>query len=263
VEDYYPKGRGLPALERAILKYRAFQMMRFLLHVEELKSFVFGSIRKAFPERLPEGASDTHEKMWTILVSEGIVTSEEFDEIQSLIDYHYRIGDRVQQLNRDISSELFTANFYKYKDIDFDSDTLDTIERYRNLLDSRMREKFGRYLTLKRLLFESSGKTLTQEMNRLKGMIRRQVVIRENELAILKSELDNFDTELFDELDPSNPKNKYKNGRLSDRGVECCYILFQHGLSDSSVSYLMRVSQTSIQKRRKKWLLENNHEDKS
>ena len=76
--QHLPKGKQLPALEKNILKYRAFEMVMILFHIEDLKSFVLKSI-KATDEitsklveknmRIPDNSKMQYQRAWAILVS--------------------------------------------------------------------------------------------------------------------------------------------------------------------------------------------------
>jgi hypothetical protein len=66
--------------------------------------------------------------------------------------------------------------------------------------------------------------------------------------------LESIDQAVIDQCQPGHPENIATNGRLTARGVRCCDSLFRSGASDRAVSYLMRVSLSSIRARRKRWL---------
>jgi hypothetical protein len=55
------------------------------------------------------------------------------------------------------------------------------------------------------------------------------------------------------ELDPRAPENKYPNGRLTPRGVEVCYRLFDAGKTVHAVKKLMAISYGGADGRWKKW----------
>lgn len=44
------------------------------------------------------------------------------------------------------------------------------------------------------------------------------------------------------ELDPRNPANKFESGKLTDRGIEVCYRLFDAGKSRYAVGAEMEIS---------------------
>jgi len=108
---YFPKGRRLPALERNILKYRAFEMVVILFHIEDLREYVLRTIRANDKARIPEGTKKPYEKAWAYLVEKGVITWDESDEIQRLTDYRNTIAHDIQQLTYDLSQERFAADY--------------------------------------------------------------------------------------------------------------------------------------------------------
>ena len=118
--QYHPKGKQLPALEKNILKYRAFEMVMILYYIEDLKSFVLESIKNTDKimsnygeknKRIPDNSKKKYQKVWAILVSDGIITQEESKDIQRIIDYRNVIGHKIHQLTYDLSREPVAQNF--------------------------------------------------------------------------------------------------------------------------------------------------------
>lgn len=52
---------------------------------------------------------------------------------------------------------------------------------------------------------------------------------------------------------PGWPENRYGRGRLTPRGVETCYQLFEMGKSAMAVAHLMDLSLASARKRERMW----------
>ena len=86
-------------------------MVLILFYVEDLRKFVVGSIRStdqlratlsSVAPRLPEGTNNLYKKAWGILVDDGILSSEESDEIQRLLDYRNTIAHAPEKLTVDI-----------------------------------------------------------------------------------------------------------------------------------------------------------------
>lgn len=98
----------LPALERNLLKYRSLEMVSFLFHAEDLKSFLIESIRASemiskkplLPLKVAKGK--LMEEIWNFLVAEDILTREECDEVSNLIEYRNDIAHRVHLLTIDL-----------------------------------------------------------------------------------------------------------------------------------------------------------------
>lgn len=93
-----PGGARLPALERNILKYRAFQILLCLFYAEQIKSFVLNTIgRKQKNQRKSMKIALAH------AVAEGILSHEESDELWKLIRYRDVIAHEIQHLMDDVS----------------------------------------------------------------------------------------------------------------------------------------------------------------
>lgn len=55
------------------------------------------------------------------------------------------------------------------------------------------------------------------------------------------------------EFDPSDPRNKTVDGKLTTDGVECCYRMFDEGKSRYSVARAMRISFAAATHRLNAW----------
>jgi hypothetical protein len=109
---HHPKGRALPALECNILKYRALEVVIILFTAEDLKNFVVETVQHGYgfrgPSRqniIPESAKNPYKKACDVLVSDGILSQGESDEIRRLVNYRNDIAHRIQQLTLDISRD--------------------------------------------------------------------------------------------------------------------------------------------------------------
>lgn len=273
---HHPKGSRLPALEQNILKYRALEMVMILFHVENLKSFVLGSIRfsdkigNSGNERIPAGTKKPYEKAWSILVDEGILTSDESAEFQRIIDYRNDIGHRVQLLTCDLSRDPFARDYSKWKGIKYDDQALKKLKSYKEKIIVGLQSKYAVPLLPDEILFEAAEKSYHHELRRLDKKIMRQMAIRQKETQRLKTELTLEDPEFLNTFDPGNkntapthylrvldilnhPLNKAKNGTLTRRGLEICYWLFDHGRSALAAAYLMHVSNQTAVKHYRVW----------
>ena len=100
----------LSALEKNELKRRALEMILLLFYIEDLKHFVVSSIRATdhhhddpSRHRLPGGTKNLYKKAWTVLVEARVLTKDEGDEIEELIDYRNLVAHQTQRLTSDIS----------------------------------------------------------------------------------------------------------------------------------------------------------------
>jgi hypothetical protein len=177
----------LLALEKNILKYRAFQMILLLHQVESLKSFALDSIRytdrifseknKKNNERLPEGTKKLFPKVWAILVNEKILTEEESNDIQRIINIRNKIGHSIHSLVSDVSAKDYGFDIESRLDeLDelYDYYALERFEKYRLKIELGMSKKYVLSVSMNQLFFEEAEKTYKEELNRLTKKIERQ-----------------------------------------------------------------------------------------
>jgi hypothetical protein len=275
---HHPQGSRLPALERNILKYRALEMVMILFHVENLKEFVLNSLRitdefrDKDKRRIPNGTKKVYEKVWLALVSDGILTQTESDEVQRFVDYRNDIGHRIQLLTCDLSRSPVAEDYLRWggKAVKYDYDALKRLKYFREKIARGIQSKYIMSVSPDYLLFEAAEKTYERELRRLARKITRQMAIRQEEMQNLNSELSLNDSELLGEFDPrheinapteslrtvsllNHPSNKAANGTLTKHGVDVCYWLFAHNKSALTVAYLMQISYRSALNRRRLW----------
>ena len=253
-----PKGSQLPALERNILKYRAFEMITILFHIEDLKAFVLDSIRATDnilnpkKQRIPVDAKKVYQKAWAVLVADGIITQADSDEIQRLIAYRNDIAHNIHQLTYDLSREPIAQAYSRFNSVKYDYDALKKLKHYREKISRGAQSKYAISLSFDSLLFEAAEKTYQQELHRLNKKITRQLAVRKEATQKLNTELSIGNNELLSEIDRFHLLNA-KNGKLTKHGVESCYRLFDHNISALAVSHLMRISYRAAMNRQRAW----------
>lgn len=170
----------ITALEKNILKYRALQMILLLYEVESFKSFVLGSIRSTDrfltekERRLPEGTKKIFIKIWALLVEEDIITQEESEDIQNIIEIRNEIGHSIHNLVLDISGPEFVLKGKKA----YDYFALGRFEKYRKKIERGMNRKFILEVDFRELAFEKAEKAYKEELLKLRKRIERQYEIR-------------------------------------------------------------------------------------
>lgn len=251
MRTHFPDGKYLPALERNILKFRAFQMALILFHTENLKSFVLGSIRatdrlkKTYSggvERLPEGTKKVYEKAWQILVDDGIITKDQCDDIQSIINYRNDIAHRMYQLTCDIKCDEIVDSFAKYHSTKYDYTALDRLARYKKKIIHAIKKKYVVVLSYDDYLFNSADQAYRDELRGLEAKIDKQFKERERKCKRINQEVNNLSQSEWHKIFPEYSLNKQGSGKLTKRGIACCLRLFDNGLSPEAVAYVMRVS---------------------
>lgn len=74
--------------------------------------------------------------------------------------------------------------------------------------------------------------TIQSDLDRLRGLVEPQL----------------------GEFNPSDPRNKTCDGKLTDKGVECCYRMFDEGKSRYSVAREMKISFAAATHRLSAWV---------
>jgi len=96
-------------------------------------------------------------------------------------------------------------------------------------------------------------RALSADIKALDRRIRKLVRQRRGAIATLNDELTLAGSPLTGLFDPGWPENRYDRGRLTPRGVETYYQLFDMGKSVMAVAHLMDLSLESARKRERKW----------
>jgi len=190
--EYYPHKKRLTSLEKNILKYRALEMILILFYIEDLKLFVVNSMR-ATDAWLPtveraatcEETKNSYKTIWKLLVSDGILTSNESADIQRLIDYRNTIAHRTQHLTSDIGA----THLGHLNEISYDYEALEKILAYREKTERGMSSKYVISISFRSVIFDSAERAYSQELRRLKAKIQRQVAARQREIDEVKANI--------------------------------------------------------------------------
>jgi hypothetical protein len=109
-------------------------------------------------------------------------------------------------------------------------------------------------IDMRGMFFESTERVLTADVKALERRIRALVRARHDDIARLIAEISLEGTELTGLYDPRWPENRYGSGqRLTPRGVETCYRLFDMGKSSLAVAHIMDLSLTAARRRERQW----------
>ena len=192
----------------------------------------------------------TGKKSLTTLRDWGILSQEETQEIVELIDYRNIIAHEVHRLVGDIGakSSMFRIGDYLKE---FRYDAVERLRHVLNVIDDRVAEK--RYvisIDMDMLVFEAAEKSYQDELRKLKNRIDVQYTHRVRRVDGVNSELCLEGTELTDEYHPNHPLNSYENHRLTKRGQEICYRLFDLDKSAMAVAVLMQISFRCCEKKK-------------
>jgi hypothetical protein len=264
-----PLGSKLPALEQNILKLRAMEMMLVLFYAEELRREVLDLIRATDglksrlakdnhpPVRVPSDAKNPLDKALNALVSDRAITAAEKKEIVGLIDYRNVVAHQMHNLFVDLSPERVARQMVAFSPDRLPKYNFDAVRRLPYFLKKlRGLYRTHHYVTTLRfdgLIFKSAERAFLAKIKRLDRKIVRLLKSRQSQIKQINSELILTGSGLEDEFDPQHPLSHYDDGRLTKRGVEICYRLFDMRKSAMSVAHLTGLSLKAAKKRQKMW----------
>ncbi|NJS13611.1 MAG: hypothetical protein HC788_02105 [Sphingopyxis sp.] len=256
--NYLDPLRGpLPALERAIHKYRTLLMVLVIYHAEELKHEIVEDVlaRQSFKT----GHRQTKKMKWPqaleALQAEEIISAAEREEIAELISFRNDIAHEIHKLFADLSGDKFVRDIGRFqpRKTPFDYEAANRLRDLRALIKERQQAKhWTGVMNFRSMMFESADHIYRDELKRLDKKIRRLMKVRRANLQALNKEFQ-LGEHWHGFYMPFSPHNQYENGRLTARGVEICYRLFDEGKSPMAVAHLMRVTLNSIKKRHQQW----------
>ncbi|AHG50264.1 hypothetical protein RLEG12_01260 (plasmid) [Rhizobium leguminosarum bv. trifolii CB782] len=244
------------------------QMLLIMFYAEELKRQVLDLIQTTdrlrvrfkpaeFKERVPEGAKRPLPKALNALSDDGAINDDEKNEIVSLIDYRNIIGHRMHELVSDISSESFArtlSEFGSERVKAFDYEAVERLQHFRKKLSKLYKtHHYASTISMNGLLFESAERTFLAEIKALRRKIRKLAQARQTDINALNAEIQQHNSISEHDNYPRHPLHQYDNKKLTLRGVEFCYRLFDTGRSPMAVAHLMGMSLHAARKRRKMW----------
>lgn len=227
-------------------------MVVILFHIEDLRTYVLGTIRANDKQAIPEGVKKPYEKAWAYLVEKGIITQAESDDIQRLTDYRNTIAHDVQKLTYDLSQERFVVDWGS-ESVKYDYKALRKLKKYRPKIEKGLRHMIV-VLNFDHLMFEAAEKTFDEELRRLRKKIDKLSAERQAEMKRLQEEVATLKEGELQQIGLYHPGNQIgDNGKLTARGVRVCEALFERKLSPLAVSYLMRLSFHATSRRHREW----------
>jgi hypothetical protein len=109
----------------------------------------------------------------------------------------------------------------------------------------RVRPRYTIVISRDPLAFAPVEKAYVHELKRLECTISGQYAARKRKIDRLNNELNLVGTQFCDDLHPRFPANRRSDGRLTERGIEICYRLFDLGKSRLAVAYIMGITYQS------------------
>ncbi|MBK0022876.1 hypothetical protein L7D45_22005 [Brucella pseudogrignonensis] len=260
-----PLGSRLPALEQNILKLRSAQMVLVLFYAEQLKVRVLSLIQRTDSfmahtgraERVPQGTKNPVGKCLDALEADGALSADEKAEIRRLINYRNSVGHDVHELVADITSERSVRRSWRYLPENFaryDYEAVERLQYFLKLLGERQRtHHYIGTISFNWLQFRSAERVFLNEIKLLRRKIAKQWEARQQQIDDLNKQMQSAIIG-SGETDPRHPSNQYDDGRLTLRGEEICYRLFDQGLSPMAVAHLMGLQLTSVRNRQRSWV---------
>lgn len=260
-----PLGSRLPALEQNVLKLRSAQMVLVLFYAEQLKAKVLSLIQRSDgfmahtgrAERVPRGTKNPVGKCLDALEADGALSADEKAEIRRLIDYRNSVGHDVHELVADITSERSVRRSWRYLPENFaryDYEAVERLQHFLKLLGERQRTHlYIGTISFDGLHFRGAERVFLNEIKLLRRKIAKQWKARQQQIDDLNKEMQSAIIG-SEETDPLHPANQYDDGRLTRRGEEICYRLFDQGLSPLAVAHFMGLQLTSVRNRQRSWV---------
>jgi hypothetical protein len=259
MQEHFPRGTRLSALEKNELKRRALEMVMLLFYIEDLKKFVVSSIRATdsrhddpAKHRLPNGTKGLYKAAWATLAAAGVLTQDEADEIEKLIDYRNLIAHETQNLIGDIGRNPSAR--IRNDEEQYNFDALKRIRHVRKKITAGMMRNFILVVSFRGILFEAAEQTYAEELKRLESKIRRQAKVAKQEVDEANAAIDQLrHSGLLKILQPGHPDQVSRSGTLTPQGLNCCKRLFDAGASPFVVAHLMRLSLRAANKQYRVW----------
>jgi hypothetical protein len=280
-----PRGRDyteplrskLPALEQNVLKHRAINMILVMFYAEDLKNTILGMIhatdriRNVLNPKTPsdpsDGAQPTTKKPKNPVnealkdfVANGGITEDEKKEVVALIDLRNFIAHQVENLLSHVGGPYAHRDGdYRARGVpEYEDSAVKRLRHFRKRFSEIARtHHYAVTLTFAHAAFEAAEKTYLLEIKRLQRKVTRLVEIRRAQIKKVNAALDLAGTGLAGDDAPDHPVMRHCTeagfGRLTKRGTEAVYKLFDLGKSPMAVAHLTGLSLAAVRKRRKTW----------
>lgn len=187
------------------------------------------------------------------LVDRGCLSINEGEELKLLIDYRNDIAHRLYYLIMDLSPEQHDNDFLNIIEKRYKYNALDRLKFFRRELPKRCARRYVVKPSMHQLSFGALERAYDEDLKALDRIIRRQYSVRRRKMKQLNTELKLEDTGLVGDLHPRVPANFTPAGKLTPRGIEICYRLFDVGKSPLGVAYIMGMTYKSMLNRFKSW----------
>ncbi|MGI9503318.1 MAG: hypothetical protein ACR2RE_09720 [Geminicoccaceae bacterium] len=211
-------------------------------------------LRQGWPSNKKFTPLESAQELWK---SRGLLTDKETSDIRRLTDFRNDVAHRAHLLASDLSAYRWIRDMRRRNPKSrgvYDYGVMDEMKHFVEVLPGRLRGvPWIIQASAQPMMFETAEKALLQELCRLGSKIDRLVRNRRLETETVQRELDVIRATFAGDEQPMHPYHAYDNGRLTERGAEVCYRMFDAGHSTIAVAYAMGLSLKSVRYRRKKW----------
>ncbi len=260
MEEHFPRGNRLSAIEKNELKHRALEMVLVLFYIEDLKHFVVESIRatdrlrrSANGCRLPPATKHIYKKAWAILVEAGVLAQQESDELQDLVNYRNLVAHQTHALTADVGR--YTSLMAPDNTAQYERGALRRVQFFRKRISTEMGRTFVLSMSFRGLNFEAAERAYLDELTSLERKLRRQIQIARSEIDEANAQIRALhQSGVIAKLEPGHLDQIRRSGQLSEKGVSCCWELFSAGASPFVVAHLMRLSLRAATRQHRSWL---------
>ncbi|WP_140426999.1 hypothetical protein [Ensifer aridi] len=247
------------------MKLRSAQMVLVLFYAEQLKAKVLSLVqgtdgflaRAGRVERVPKGTRNPVGKCLDALEADGALSADERAEIRRLIDYRNSVGHDIHELVADITMDRTVRRslaFVGDSFVRYDYEAVERLQHFLKVLGERQRtHHYIGTISFDGLQFRTAERVFLKEIKLLRRKIAKQWQARQQQIDILNKEMRSVVIE-NEETDPRHPATRHDDGRLTKRGEEVCYRLFDQGLSLTAVAHLMGLKLASARIRQRRWM---------
>lgn len=202
-------------------------------------------------------------KAFSYAVHVGIYTQQDSEDAQNLIKYRNDLAHRLYKVTADISRHSLAVDYAAIVKSGYQADALDKLRALRaKIVGSSKVQSYQVDMSV--YVFEFAERFYEAELKRLDSIIRKQAKTENERGDKISTEMERARSLFHGELDPRHPRNfkrpsqvgreefRYSN-KLTPRGVEICFQLFEAGFRTIVVAYLMGLTLRSVERRFVSW----------
>jgi hypothetical protein len=264
-QEHRPSGPKPTTLEANVLKLRALEMVLMLFYIEDLRRFILGSIdatersrqlRVSQPAKAAVKPGKKMDLARELLVSKGVLTQAESDELFELIEFRNLIGHQVQDLVVAVGANAHlaatTARGLRSGDR-YDNKAVQRVKDLRRKVFDGMRKGFILVVGFDALKFEAAETTYLREIKRLHAKVDKGLLDLKVNIARANESIKAIPTSVLEAIAPGHPAHRKANGNLTEGGLACLRRLFDEGATPLAAAHLMELSLAAVERRFKKW----------